>query len=307
MACEIINTPSATAASVFDYGKLYVDTIPVKQGDESSPPKDILVFCPKVAGTYTVVLFIQGYLLSNTYYTQLLQHVASHGFIVVAPQSIVLSPYSEEDITSAAAVTNWLSDGLQSVLPTGVEPNLDKLALAGHSRGGHAAFSLALGHAETNLKFSLLMGIDPVAGPSKCCQIPPKILTYEPSSFELEIPVLVIGTGLGSEQKNILFPACAPDGVNHKEFYNECKPPCYHFVVTNYGHLDMLDDAAPKITKCVCKNGTNCREIMRKTTGGIMTAFLKAYLLGLEGDLKAIVDDPHIAPTKLDPVSYRLE
>lgn len=98
MASEIIDKPSATAVSVFDYGKLYADTITVKQGDESSPPKDILVVCPKVAGIYTVVLFIQGYLLSNTYYTQLLQHVASHGFILVAPQVyIYIQPSNSHD------------------------------------------------------------------------------------------------------------------------------------------------------------------------------------------------------------------
>ncbi|KAG1361311.1 Chlorophyllase-1 [Cocos nucifera] len=307
MASVIINRPSATSASVFDYGTLGAGKKLVKQGDESRPPTDVLVVYPTVAGTYTVVLFLHGYFMRNTYYEQLLRHVASHGFILVAPQCNAMSPSSNEDIASAAAVTNWLSVGLQFVLSsTGVKPNLDKLALAGHSKGGHAAFSLALpGHAKTELKFSLLMGIDPVAGRSKSNQISPEILTYEPCSFKLEIPVLVIGTGLGSKKKNIIFPPCAAEGVNHVEFYNECKPPSYHFVVTDYGHLDMLDDTAPEFTKCLCKNGTNCREIMRRTTGGIMTAFLEAYLLGQKGDLNAIVADPETAPTSIS-VHYKL-
>jgi chlorophyllase len=37
------------------------------------------------------------------------------------------------------------------------------------------------------------------------------------------MPVLVIGTGLGEEKRNALFPACAPSGVNHREFYRECR------------------------------------------------------------------------------------
>jgi len=212
---------------------------------------------------------------------------------------------SQEDITGAAETANWLSGGnLQSALPNGVEPNLLKLALAGHSRGGHAAFSVALGHAQTDLKFSALVGVDPVAGTSKS-QIPPEILTYDSSSFELGIPVLVIGSGLGDQKKNFLFPACAPDRVNHKEFYYECQPPCYHFVVSNYGHVDMLDDDAPRIFSCACKNGDNCKDLMRRSIAGLVTAFLRAYFEDENGDLKAILADPQIAPTKLDPASYR--
>ena len=101
-------------------------------------------------------------------------------------------------------MTDWLTKGLPSVLPKGVEPNLSKIALAGHSRGGHTSFSLVLGHGKTNLKFSALIGLDPVAGTGKYSQISPKILTYEPSSFDITMPVLVIGTGLGEAKKNIL-------------------------------------------------------------------------------------------------------
>lgn len=56
-----------------------------------------------------------------------------------------------DDIAAAAQVTDWLTEGLPPVLPNGVKPNLSKLALAGHSRGGHTAFSLVLGHGKTNL------------------------------------------------------------------------------------------------------------------------------------------------------------
>jgi chlorophyllase len=73
-----------------------------------------------------------------------------------------------EDIAAAAKIADWLPEGLPSVLPKGVEPELSKVALAGHSRGGHTAFSfpfsLALGHAKNNLSFSALIGLDPVAG-----------------------------------------------------------------------------------------------------------------------------------------------
>ncbi|KAJ1289007.1 hypothetical protein BS78_02G133100 [Paspalum vaginatum] len=189
----------------------------------------------------------------------------------------------------------------------GVEPDLSKLALAGHSRGGHTAFALVLGHGKTELKFSALIGLDPVAGiTGKCTQISPKILTYEPSSFDIAMPVLVIGTGLGEEKKNILFPPCAPNDVNHKEFYQECRPPCYYFVTKDYGHLDMLDDDAPKLFICWCKDGSNCKDKMRRCVAGIMVAFLKAVLNGEDGDLSVILKYPGLAPTTLAPVEHRL-
>lgn len=94
--------------------------------------------------------------------------------------------------------------------------NLSKLALAGHSRGGRTAFSLVLGHRKTNLKFSALVGLDPVAGAAKSSQISPKVLTYEPSSFDIAMPVLVIGTGLwagrGEEEHTHTSPSLCPQG-----------------------------------------------------------------------------------------------
>jgi chlorophyllase len=81
------------------------------------------------------------------------------------------------DIDAAAKVAEWLAEGLPSVLPKGIHADLSKVALAGHSRGGHTAFSLALGHAKTSLQFSALVGIDPVAGTGKSSQLPPAILT----------------------------------------------------------------------------------------------------------------------------------
>ncbi|KAJ4802532.1 Chlorophyllase-1 [Rhynchospora pubera] len=141
---------------------------------------------------------------------------------------------------------------------------------------------------------------------SETSQVEPKILSYEPASFKLDhMPVLVIGSGLGEESINCLAPACAPEGVNHKEFYYECQSPCYHFVVTKYGHMDVLNNNALNlVTKCICKNG-KCRDIMRRCTAGITVAFLKAYTEEEAGYLNHILSKPEIAPGELDPVESR--
>ena len=120
------------------------------------------------------------------------------------------------------------------------------------------------------------------------------------------MPVLVIGTGLGDESENALFPPCAPVDVNFTEFYHECRAPCYHLVTKDYGHLDMLDDDAPKLVTCLCKEGNSCKDVMRRTITGIMVAYFKAVMGEEDGDLMDILKHPGLTPTTLDPVEYRL-
>ncbi|PHU16457.1 hypothetical protein BC332_17662 [Capsicum chinense] len=94
-----------------------------------------------------------------------LQHISSHRYIIVAPKLSSLISQSDE-VKRAAKVTEWLGKGLISVLPEKVQPDLLKLAVSGHSRGGKIAFALALLHGNstpTPLKFQALVGIDPVA------------------------------------------------------------------------------------------------------------------------------------------------
>lgn len=50
------------------------------------PPKPLLIVMPCEAGEFPLLVFLHGYLLYNSFYSQLLQHIASHGFIVIAPQ-----------------------------------------------------------------------------------------------------------------------------------------------------------------------------------------------------------------------------
>lgn len=87
---------STVTTNVFEIGKyptIFVKfeeekcTIKPAQGTTSvAPPKPLLIATPTEAGEYPVILFLHGYLLKNSFYSQLLIHIASHGFIVIAPQ-----------------------------------------------------------------------------------------------------------------------------------------------------------------------------------------------------------------------------
>ncbi|PSS06362.1 Chlorophyllase-2 like [Actinidia chinensis var. chinensis] len=290
----------AEAINVFEQGTYFVRCITVERSDPSSPPKPLLIITPTIQGKYPVLMFCHGFWIENASYTELLRHISSHGYIVVAPQLYTMMfTCGAAELGAAADVTCWLSSGgLNTVLPQSVEPDLLNLALAGHGRGGKAAFALALGLANASLKFSLLLGLDPVEGTD------PKVLTHIPRSFDLTIPVVVIGTGLGDNNKFRVLPACAPDGRNHEAFFTECKPPCWYFYARNYGHMDMIDYGKETLTGCLCVSGTGPRGPFRKCLAGIFVAVLRAYLEGQTEYLQAIADQPSIAPTRLDPVIY---
>lgn len=213
-----------------------------------------------------------------------------------------------KDIESTSQIINWIAGGgLAHVLKDifrlkDVKPDLSKVALAGHSRGGDTAFSVALGLGDAKtklaLKLSALIGIEPVAGASKDHQMEPKVLTFKPQSLDVGMPVMVLGTGKTCP--------CAPDHVNHAEFYDECKPPRYHLVVKDYGHLDMVDDHVLMFFhNLACQaNSDDTNGLVRRTMGGAMVAFMRATMDHKDEDLNAILADKQLAPATLEPVEH---
>lgn len=75
-----------------------------------------------------------------------------------------------------------------------------------------------------------------------------------------------------------------------------------YFLAKDYGHTDMLDDFAARVCSFFVKSGKGPKDLMRRSVGGIVVAFLEAKLKGNPKDFNAIVDDPSIAPILLDPV-----
>jgi len=278
------------------------------------PPKPLVVAVPVEAGEYPVVQFHHGFTLQNHFYSQLMAHIASHGFIVVAPQMYTYSGSdATQEITEAASILNWLPKGLLPSLPNTFfnhKPNFTKVALAGHSRGGKVVFGLALGLHPSHLRYSALIALDPVDGMGVNQQTQPPILTFSESSLRTGVPILLLGTGLGPIRKNFLFPPCAPEGVSHRAFFSDCEAPVYQLVASQHGHMDFLNDdcggAIGKLSSFVCRNGPS-RLPMRRFSGGVMVAFLQAALFGEGKSFEEALKMPELAPVPLEQPKWKGE
>ncbi|KAI3682691.1 hypothetical protein L1987_82857 [Smallanthus sonchifolius] len=312
------STPALINTTRFDNGSYTVEKKSVPKSSSSDTPNPPLyIVYPTDNGTYPVILFLHGFSIPNTSYSDLFEFIASHGYIIVAPGQTLLGLLTGlcefsavSDVEDAAETANWINknqgENLQLVLPHDVSPDLKNVALAGHSKGGKATFALALGHASTSLKFKALIGLDPVAGRDTSNRLEPKILNYIPQNFNIPMPIALIGTGLGDDACCGCIPPAAPWGCNHPFFFNECKPPACYFVAKDFGHMDMVDDWLVRLSGMfVCKTGKGSYADMRRACGGIFVAFLSAYMFDDAKDLIAIVDSPNsVAPIKLDPVLW---
>lgn len=211
------------------------------------------------------------------------------------------------EIEDAVSILNWMPTGLVASMPEALtkhRPNFERVALVGHSRGGKVAFGLALGVRNSILQYSAVVGLDPVDGTAKGSQTNPPILKFSKNSLNLSVPTLIVGAGLGRVRKNFLFPPCAPEGVSHEAFFFDSSAPAFHFVASEYGHMDYLNDdcsgPAGKLSYCVCKNGP-ARGPMRRFAGGILVAFLQAALLNITTSFNAALSHPELAPVLLEP------
>jgi chlorophyllase len=276
------------SADPYTLGNLAVQTISVERCQDAAPVP-MLIHTPTAAGDYPVVVLQHGFLARNSDYDEILAHLASHGFIVVAPQMYEpgLGPLTGQPSTSqeaewAGQVLDWLSTRLASLV--GVSARTDLLGLVGHSRGSRVAL-LALLSNSSRAKAVVLM--DPADRDPSPFGDQTRILD---GPFELNLPSLIIGAGVSGN--------CAPPGENHEQFYDAVAAPAWHVVATDYGHVDMLDEDAAEANTAFCGSGQANREPMRRLVAGLLTAFFRGTLQG-ESAALSILAANEAAPARI--------
>lgn len=268
-------------------GGLSVRTIDVGQC-EGGAPRPLRIVTPVQPGSYAVIQLQHYFFGTNSAYDAVMEHLASHGFVVVAPQmyelgpSVALgNPSADTEAELANQVRIWLGQHLDEI--TGVDADVGRIGFAGHSRGGKVAWLLLKADPSRGMA---VVGIDPVDGTGGPLGGQSRVLT---GPLNFPFPSLVIGTGLGG--------ACAPDGDNHVQFYAASTSPAWHVVASDYGHGDMLDEDAAGAAALVCDSNSD-REPMRRLTAGLLTAFFRGALQGDAGAY-SVLSDAAAAPAAI--------
>lgn len=240
----------------------------------------LLILAPQTAGNYPVVVFQHGFMTRNEAYRQLLSHLASHGFVVVAPQmyepglaALLGHPSAAEETLASAQVLSWVSDGLAATL--GYSPASSRLGLAGHSRGAKVAWLVLVADPS---RVQAVAGVDPVDGRGGPLGNQARVVQ---DSLAFSLPALVIGAGLSGN--------CAPAGDNHEQFYAASRPPAWHILIPDAGHADMLDESTAILATRLCPGGSN-RAAVRQLTAGLLVAFFRASLQGDSGAYVYLTD-----------------
>jgi pimeloyl-ACP methyl ester carboxylesterase len=275
----------------YNPGKLSVRVISLEAGQQFNNPVQMDIYTPKKSFRYPVLIFQHGFTGSIKSYETILHQLASHGFVVVAPQmyppgvdASATWPTPEEEAALGVQIISWVQENLNNIVRVQADTGL--LGLCGHSRGGQIAYRMALLVPE---KVAALAGVDPVDG----------MVVYgqEPAvngALEFTFPTYVLGTGLGTIAAP--FP-CAPAEVGYQHFYDANPSPSWLAVATENGHADMIDeDVLCPNSSCniSCPGGPN-RDGMRSFTAGTLAAFFSGTLQGHENAV-SVLTDPDDAP-----------
>lgn len=299
--------PYRGSGNPYEPGPLAVHTATLERC-ELGTPVALRVHAPERPGTYAVVVFQHGFLTLNSSYDTVLRHVASHGFVVAAPQmyvpgvgALLGSPSAAEEASTVAELLDWLPAGVSGM--PGVLADTSRLGLAGHSRGGKVVWLVLAAGPE---RARAVAAIDPVDGRGGPLGRQARAVQ---GATEWLSPAVVLGTGLGG--------ACAPAGDNHEQFYAACSGPAWHVVAVDAGHADMLEPGVSDLAAQVCATGSD-RAGTQRLTAGLMVALFRARLQGDEGayaylsDAQGMPGEVYVeskagSPSEAEPAAERIQ
>ncbi|HRY08833.1 MAG: alpha/beta fold hydrolase [Actinobacteria bacterium] len=196
------------------------------------------------------LVFLPGFMSSAKSYTALLAPLVDAGVAVEVPQ---LYPRGLGALRGKHSVRQEAADAA-----TLVRELSGPVFLAGHSRGGQAAW-LAAGELPG---LSGLFLLDPVDGQGRK---PQRDLSTRVSSA-YQGPVWIAAAGVSGP--------CAPVGANHEQFAR-ATPQSVHIVVEDLGHADMLQGRARTLGRRLCGGGTD-----PDAARGVCTGLLADFMAG---------------------------
>ena len=209
-----------------------------------------------------VVIFGHGYLAAAGRYDSICRRLASHGFYVVVPANPdpgFFGPFTPAARDMQAALD--FIDSFARMPETNIDPH--RIALAGHSMGGGAAFLDAQRDRTGAVK--AVVGLAPYR------------ISTQMHPESLRVPALVIA---GSNDRS------TPAATVRRLFFEPCPSPAIYALVRAGGHNGFLD-----ITNWIEDQFEPFdRVVQLNATRAMMTAFLQVYLANDERYLPWLTD-----------------
>lgn len=249
---------------------------------ELDAPRSAEVFAPREPGEYPLVIFHHGFMARNWWYSEMLTHLASHGFVVLAPQAyppgvfaLLGEPTVAEELESAIAFVEWARG--RSAEAAGVGVCAERIGVAGHSRGGSIAFCIAQRRPEL---VAAVAGVDPVDTTAGRIGLGKSVVG---APLVYDAATLVIGTGGNGDCET-------PTDFAHGRFFDAAPSPAWHLIATNYAHSDMIDPDVNRRLLPICPLHAQPERMVR-FCGGALAGFFRA---SLQADAGAVVylEDP---------------
>jgi pimeloyl-ACP methyl ester carboxylesterase len=187
-------------------------------------------------GGDALLVLLPGFLNTPAAYADLLAPLPAQGTTVVVEQLYARGPAA---LTGRFTVRDEARAAAEVVRRETRARAPRTVVLAGHSRGGQAAFLAADLLAEAGDQLDAVGLVDPVDGEGRAPSAP--VSTVGGARFGCR--AIVLGAALGGR--------CAPEPVNH-EVFAAAIPQARHVVVRELGHTDMLGGRSRTFGRRLC-------------------------------------------------------
>jgi pimeloyl-ACP methyl ester carboxylesterase len=201
-------------------------------------------------------VLLPGFMIASSGYSALARSVAGSGPTVLVPQ---LYHRGLGALTGRVGVADEARRAADLVRATAARHPGSRVHLAGHSRGGQAAWRAASMLTGSGLPVSLIL-VDPVDGEGRNPTTP----TSTAAPVTWTVPALIVGAGIEGR--------CAPGPVNHRQFAR-ADPAARHLVVDGLGHADLLNGRSRTLGRRLCGGGPD-----PDGARGALTALLIAWI-----------------------------
>jgi len=260
------------------------------------------IYAPKTSTSLPTIFFVSGFGANAPAfaYSDLLNRIASKGYIIVGVDRLSIPNYPKEaklfmDVMTWAKAGNLTAEMAKRKLSA--IPDLDRTTVMAQSAGNHIVGQALADNCMYAKAFVL---IDPVDGFDPFGIVHTQDLITPGKKVNFSTPALILDNGLDPKGvRAFKGTPCMPIQLGSPRWYNAWRGPIWHVNATAYGHVDCLDDAMIIVGGLVCPSDPKTdKDLYREHLATTSTLFIEA-LLNHKPENLALLEDPSHFPVNV--------